>query len=177
MANRYVAFLRGINVGKAKRVAMADLRTMMEGLGYGDCRTLLNSGNVVFTAGKAAPKSIAARIEQALTKETGVTARVTVLTAADFATAVKENTLAKVAKDPTRLFVSFFTEPSGRALVTPLTRQDWKPEALAVGSHAAYLWCPDGLLVSRLPEAVGRVLKDATTMRNWATVTKVQALL
>ena len=47
---RYVALFRGINVGRAKRVAMADLRTLFEGLGYGDVRTLLNSGNVVFSA-------------------------------------------------------------------------------------------------------------------------------
>ena len=35
---------------RAKRVAMADLRTLVEGLGYTDVRTLLNSGNVVFTS-------------------------------------------------------------------------------------------------------------------------------
>jgi len=40
----------------------------------------------------------------------------------------------------------------------------------------AYLWCPEGLLAGRLPEAVGRVLGDAATTRNWATVTKLHAL-
>ena len=48
--SRHVALLRGINVGKAKRIAMADLKTLMERLGYREVRTLLNSGNVVFTA-------------------------------------------------------------------------------------------------------------------------------
>ena len=50
MAANHVALLRGINVGTAKRVAMEDLRALMGGLGYGDVRTLLNSGNVVFSA-------------------------------------------------------------------------------------------------------------------------------
>ena len=50
MAASHVALLRGINVGTAKRVAMADLRGVMTGLGYSDVRTLLNSGNLVFTA-------------------------------------------------------------------------------------------------------------------------------
>jgi uncharacterized protein (DUF1697 family) len=49
MADRQEALIRGINLGRAKRVAMADLRALVEGLGYGDVRTLLNSGNVVFT--------------------------------------------------------------------------------------------------------------------------------
>ena len=50
MPASHVALLRGINVGTAKRIAMADLRGVMTGLGYSDVRTLLNSGNVVFTA-------------------------------------------------------------------------------------------------------------------------------
>jgi uncharacterized protein (DUF1697 family) len=45
VAERRVAFLRGINVGRAKRVAMADLRGVIRGLGFTSCRTLLNSGN------------------------------------------------------------------------------------------------------------------------------------
>ena len=54
MSDRRVALLRGINVGKAKRVAMAALRKLFEDLGYGDVHTLLNSGNVVLhRAGKA----------------------------------------------------------------------------------------------------------------------------
>ena len=46
----YVALLRGINVGKAKRIAMADLRALLEGLGYTHVKTVLNSGNAVFDA-------------------------------------------------------------------------------------------------------------------------------
>ena len=37
---QYVALFRGINVGRAKRVAMAELRALVEGLGYGDVRSL-----------------------------------------------------------------------------------------------------------------------------------------
>ena len=57
---RYVALFRGINVGKAKRIAMADLRTLLDKLGYTDVRTLLNSGNAVFTGG-AAPRQTSSR--------------------------------------------------------------------------------------------------------------------
>ena len=49
---RHVALLRGINVGKAKRLAMADLRAVFETLGYTAVRTHLQSGNVVFDAKK-----------------------------------------------------------------------------------------------------------------------------
>ena len=52
---RYVALFRGINVGKAKRIAMADLRALLEKLGYTDVKTLLNSGNAVFTGAPEPP--------------------------------------------------------------------------------------------------------------------------
>lgn len=66
LGGRHVALIRGINVGRAKRVAMADLRALVEDLGYGDVRTLLNSGNVVFTSARRPPAKAAARIEEGL---------------------------------------------------------------------------------------------------------------
>jgi uncharacterized protein (DUF1697 family) len=155
---------------------MADLRALVEGLGYRDVRTLLNSGNAVFTAPRAAPRDAAARIEKALATGLGVSSRVTVLTAADLAAAVAECPLLEVAADPSRLLVAFLRAPADRPKVESLLKQDWAPEALAVGTCVAYLWCPDGMLDGRLAEAVGRALGDAVTTRNWATVRKLHAL-
>jgi uncharacterized protein (DUF1697 family) len=175
MASRHVALIRGINVGRAKRVAMADLRKLVEGLGYGDVRTLLNSGNVVFTASRAAGNA-AARIEKGLATDLGVPARVTVLSAAELAGIVTENPLLEVAKDFSRLLVAVLSNPADRTKLAPLTKQDWAPEALAVGTRVAYLWCPEGILASPLGESVNRALGDAVTARNWATVLKLHAL-
>ena len=63
---RQVALLQGINVGRAKRVAMAELRALFAGLGYHDVRTLLNSGNVVFTAPGEAGPAAAARVARSV---------------------------------------------------------------------------------------------------------------
>lgn len=177
MSARHVALLRGINVGRAKRVAMAELRALVEGLGYGEVRTLLNSGNVVFTAPEADGGEAAARIEEAMTARLGVSARVTVLTAAELSAVVSENPLREVALDPSRLLVAVLMDPAHRVRLEPLARRDWTPEVLAVGTRAAYLWCPEGLLASELPEAVGRALGDGVTTRNWSTVTKLHALV
>jgi uncharacterized protein (DUF1697 family) len=176
MANRQIALLRGINVGRAKRVAMADLRALVEGLGYTDVRTLLNSGNVVFTAPRGTPAQAATRIEKALAADLGVTARVTVLTAQELADAVAENPLLTVADNDSRLLVAVLNDPADRSKLAPLTKQDWGPEVLAVGTRVAYLWCPDGVLASRVGEAINRALRDSVTARNWATVLKLQAL-
>jgi uncharacterized protein (DUF1697 family) len=173
---RRVALIRGINVGKAKRVAMSDLRKLVEDLGFAAVRTLLNSGNLVFTAAGTIPAENGSRIEEELAARTGVSARVTVLTATELATVVTDNPLLGVAGNPSRLLVAFLANPSELPRLGPLAEREWAPEALAVGSRVAYLWCPDGVLASPLHRAVSRVLGDAVTARNWATVCKLDAL-
>jgi uncharacterized protein (DUF1697 family) len=179
-ASKHVAFLRGINVGRAKRVAMADLRAGVESLGYGGVRTLLNSGNVVFTApgaGRRAADDAASRIEAMLAARLGVTSRVTVLTAAELADIVAANPLLDIARDPSRLLVAILNDRTQRPHLAPLLEQDWAPEALAASERAAYLWCCEGILASRLAEALGRVLRDGVTSRNWTTILKLHALV
>ena len=177
MARVQVALLRGINVGTAKRVAMADLRKLLEGLGYRNVRTLLNSGNVIFTPPKGQRGDRAAAIEKAIEKTLGVTTRVMVLTGEEVATAVRENPLAKVASNPSRLLVMAIRDSQAHNRLKPLLKERWAPEALALGQRVAYLWCANGIAESPLSTAVGRVLGDAGTARNMATMMKVLALV
>lgn len=174
--DRRVALIRGINVGKARRVAMAQLRELVQGLGYGDVRSVLNSGNLIFTAAGTTPTENAARIEEALASRTGISARVTVLSATELTTVVTNNPLLGVADKPSRLLVAFLADPSDRSRLGSLTEREWAPEALALGSRVAYLWCPDGVLASPLHRAVSRALGDAVTARNWSTVCRLDAL-
>ena len=172
----WVGLLRGINVGKAKRLAMADLKRLVEGAGYTDARTLLNSGNVVFRGKAEPPARIAARLERAVEETAGFHATVVVLSASTLAAVVKENTLAAQAEDPARLLVAFVQDAARLDDVRPLAARDWPGATVAVGSHAAYAWCPGGVLESGALDAIGRVLKEHVTTRNWATVQKLAGL-
>ena len=88
-----------------------------------------------------------------------------------------DEAVRRIAADPTRLLVSFRMGPLDPRLLPPLLQQDWSPEALALGSHATYLWCPQGVIQSRLFQALSRLPGDRlTTARNWATVLKLHAL-
>jgi uncharacterized protein (DUF1697 family) len=176
MGTRQVALLRGVNVGRARRIAMPDLRTLVEGLGYRDVVTLLNSGNVVFTARGSDAGGIGRRIEKALASRLGVDASVFMLSAAELAVAIAENPLGRIAHDPSRFLIGVTANAAGHAKFRSLTNQTWAPEALAVGERVAYLWCAEGIIASRLMQAVNRALGDGITARNWATMTKLLAL-
>jgi uncharacterized protein (DUF1697 family) len=175
-SKRYIALLRGINVGKAKRVSMADLCTLVGSLGYSDVKSVLNSGNVVFSGPATAPAAAAASIEELLVLRLGVAARVMVLDRDELSCVIEDNPLTGVASDPSRLLTFVLADTKLRALVEPLAGQDWQPGALALGRRAVYVWCPDGVLESKAATAVGKQLGDKTTSRNWSTMSKLHAL-
>jgi uncharacterized protein (DUF1697 family) len=173
-----VALLRGINnIGAAKRIAMADLRALVEGLGFRDVQTLLNSGNVVFSLPGGRRGDVADRIEKAVASRFGVNSRVTVLSGKEVEAAVRHNPLADVADNPSRLLVVVPATPSDHSKITALLKKRWSPEALALGKRVAYLWCAKGIARSRLWAEVDRALLRSGTARNMATMTKILALI
>ena len=170
-----VALLRGINVGTAKRVSMADLRAVFRQLGWSDARTVLQSGNVVFTAPDD-PGS-GARIRAAIAAATGVDARVLVVSGRRLVAALGANPLLAAVSDPSRCLVTFLdgAVPPGLEVPDPA---DLAPEQLAVGDGVIYQWCPDGILGSRVPAAFWRPLDaQGRTARNWRTLQRLAALV
>jgi len=172
---QYIAFLRGVNVGRAKRIAMADLRALMEELGFSDVRTVLNSGNVIFQSPHPNDTKVGVGIERAITRGFGFPVPVIVVSAKVLSAIVEENPLPQAARDPSRYLVAFVADAATLARTRPMLDEPWSPEAFALGSNAAYLWCPNGVIASRLMQAFGRRTGDAATTRNWATVLRLQA--
>jgi uncharacterized protein (DUF1697 family) len=174
----YIALLRGVNnVGAASRVAMADLRALFESLGFRDVRTLLNSGNVIFSVPSKGRGDLRARVEKALAARLGVTSPVIILSADEVTAAVRDNPLSHVATNSTQLLVLVPQVPSDLVGLKPLLKKRWAPEVLAVGNGVAYLWCANGVAKSPLWGAVDRALERRSTARNIATLTKAVALI
>lgn len=172
-----VALIRGINVGKAKRVAMAELRAELEKIGYEDVRTLLNSGNVVFTLPAKSKGEPDSRVEEVLEKRLKVPAKVVVLSAAEVAEAIEGNPLLEYAEgDPARFLVAALATRIDRKALAALAKQDWTPDDFAIGKRVAYLWCASGILASKMLTAFNRATGDGATTRNWTTMLKLRAM-
>jgi len=174
---RFIALLRGVNVGRGNRVPMAEFRGLLEALGYGEVQTLLNSGNAVFTGVAGASGTHADRIRSKLSTRLKVDVLVIVKSAKELAAIEAGNALASAATDPSRLLVAFTPDAQALASLAPITSLVRPPEKMHFGKHAAYLWCPNGILESKAGAALlGKQARAATT-RNWATVLKIGALL
>ena len=174
---RYAVFLRGINVGKAKRVSMADLRALLEDLGHTDVGTVLMSGNAVFTSSSSSRSTavLGKAIERAIAERLSMDVRVFVRTAAALQKAADEVPWPELAKqDPSRLGVAFFDDPINRAGLAPILAEDWSPERYAIGNGVTYAWHPNGVTGSKLAEALMKVKGGpVATVRNLATVQKI----
>lgn len=167
---RTIALWRGINVGKAKRLAMADLKALLAELGATDVATLLNSGNAVFSSRRTLS---AVTIRAAVAARLGVDAAVILKTAAEWA-AIAGNCPIAEADDPSRLLVAITADAAALQAAAGIAAASG--ERFVVTPHAAYLWCGNGILESKAAVALLKTLGEAGTTRNWATVQKLAAL-
>ena len=163
----HVALLRGVNLGK-RRVSMAELKKRLEGLGYTDVSTYVQSGNAVLTS-KTNESRIAAELEAELTKAFGFA--VIVRSRSGLADVVRNNPFPDAAADPTKLHVSFLGKPLDPASLGHLADVNFTPEEFATRKREVYLSLPNGLGRSKLAGAVEKALRGSGTTRNWRTVT------
>ena len=175
---RYAALLRGMNIGN-RRMAMADLRTAVEGAGFADVATLLQSGNVVFTAGDEDVDGVRRRLEAAIEAAAGFRSEVVLRSRDELAAVLERNPLAGVATDPRRYQVTFLSAVPPAAVAEQLAALDPAPEAVVLDGREIYAWHPDGVGRSKLAVQIGKLRMPGVvaTARNWATTEKLLALL
>jgi uncharacterized protein (DUF1697 family) len=171
--------LRAVNVGGRNRIAMADLRELLEGLGYGAVRTHLQSGNAVFTpSGTPSPEALAREIEGALVEQVGLEVKVLVRTRSEIERAITANPLLDVAEDHARLLVTFLSRAPDPEALTALAPAEFEPDVFAVGEREIYTWYPQGVRATKLSNAFWeRRLGVVASARNWKTVTRLLELM
>jgi uncharacterized protein (DUF1697 family) len=173
-STRYVALLRGINVGKARQVDMPRLREVLTGLGIAAVRTHLRSGNVLLES-PLAESDLATELATAIEKEFGFDVPVVVRTGEEVAAVLAADPLGDVATDPSRYSVTFLPEVPAKDRVRALPPAD--EGEYVVRGRELYLWLPAGMAAS--PMATWRwdkLLGVPGTNRNWNTVTKLAEL-
>lgn len=168
-----MALLRGINVGRHKRMAMADLRALLASLGFHDVRTHLQSGNAAFTAAEADAQALERRIEAAIATHLEMDVKVLARTGAQLAAVVDANPF--IGSDPKQLHAAFLSAPLPPDRLAALDPAAVLPDEFALGDGVIYLRLPNGLTGSRLPDWE-RLLGVPVTVRTWSTVTRLRDL-
>lgn len=173
---RWAALLRGVNVG-GRKLPSADLRKIVEDLGFDDVKTLLASGNVVFM-GKGDADAIEAKLEKAFGAY-GLKTDVLLRDKAELAEIIAANPFPDAAKaHPNHLLVHFHRDPVPDGLIGKLPDIYDGPERLKAIGRELYIDYPDDVGHSKLPQAMAKVkFPKLQTARNWNTVGKLRDLL
>ena len=173
----FVALLRGINLGRAKRVAMADLKRIIEDLGHRDVVTYIVSGNAVFT-GTGGAASIEKAIEKSIKSELGLEVVMMVRGANDMKKVVAKNPFIKQGADPAALHVAFLKKKPTADAVRAVDPERFAPDELAVDGRTVYLHLPKGYAKANLGNAqVEKLLGVPASTRNWRTVGKLVEMM
>jgi uncharacterized protein (DUF1697 family) len=170
--------LRGINLGK-RQLKSAELKAVVESLGFADVKTLLASGNVVFTADETDPAVLERTLHDALAKVTGLKSEIFVRSPAEMnAVAAADPFPEATAERPSFVVVSFHRAPVDQAAVARLAESHDGPERMHAVGRELYIDFPDGQGRSTLHPAMTKAKLDpVNTARNWNTVLKIRDAL
>jgi uncharacterized protein (DUF1697 family) len=168
---RQIVLLRGINLGPRNRIAMPQLRKLLEAAGFDDVRTYVQSGNIVLST-RRKPEGTAAACEQLIASELGLEIPAVVRTRDEMAEVVRRNPLGSVADNPKRYQVSFLDGEPDPQVIEQLSAAAADGERIEAIGREIYAWHPDGIARSKLWAALaGKGLGVKATARNWTTVT------
>ncbi len=180
---RYVALLRGINLGGRNRVSMADLRQVAESLGHTEVATYIQSGNLVFSSPDESAIGLADALEQEIARSIGVRSAVVVVSRADLAQVIADNPFP-AESNPKCLHAVFLREEMSAGAIAAIADAEQKarakgsPDEAVVVGRTLFLRTPDGFGRSALAAQLARVGSQAAgTARNWATVTRLMDML
>lgn len=168
-----IALLQGINVGKYKRISMADFKAIIADLGGENAITVANSGNVVFRHdGSRSPEELRLAIENAVSDHVGV-AIPTIIRSGDEMRGIVEANPYPDVEDPKCLHVDFLLEPVDGAL----DDLDFGEDHLTLTGRNLYMHLPNKMSgITHDAKTLGKRLGTHHTSRNWSTITKLAAL-
>ena len=176
---KYVALLRGINVGGRKLIKMEDLSRVFARSGFKNVRTFIQSGNVIFDAAQTNSDVLARKIEKTLLESFGHEVTVIVRTIAELEDILKRNPFKKIKPGAdVVMFVTFLSaEPNSRPKL-PLISATENLEVFAIQDRAAFILArrkKNG--ASGFPNNfIEKQLGVSATTRNWTTVGKIVVL-
>lgn len=176
---KYIAFLRGINLGSTHKVPMGELRKCFEALGFTDVKTLLNSGNVLFSSDETDEVSFGKKIQDNLAKTFGFSVDTLIRTQKDIQEMVEKNPFKNITVTPeTRLYVTFLFDTPKSTLKIPYESPEKNFKILEVSNNAVFsvLQLSEKYNTTDAMNIIGKEFGKNVTTRNWNTVVKMAGL-
>jgi uncharacterized protein (DUF1697 family) len=176
MMTTYILLLRGINVGGRNKLPMAELKSILQGLGLQKVQTYIQSGNVVCQSEQRDRAALAEQITQAIEQRHGFAPQIFILDRKELRDAITASPFPEEQATPKTLHL-FFLDGPPQINLDVLEQAKRENERFELVGAVFYLHAPDGIGRSKLAEKIGKGWGVSVTARNWRTVTKLMELI
>lgn len=172
---RYVALLRGINVGGQKKIKMIDLKAMFESLEFKNVKTYIQSGNVIFDSDIINIIKLTNQIEQKISDTCGFLVKIIIRTDEEFRNIVNNNPFLKEPNiELDKLHVTLLSDIPDPSKVLFLDIKKEENEKILIISREVYLYCPNGYGKTKLNNVMlEKKINTIATTRNWKTINNI----
>lgn len=177
--SKYIAVLRGINVGTGRKVPMADLRKLCESLGLLRVQSYIQSGNLVFELPNPEPIPVLeARLQKSFSEAFGFEIPVLIRTSEEWAVSIARNPFLKEENvDIERLHLTCLKELPSPELLEKIKAFQYLPDRYEIVGSDGYIFCAAGYGKTKLANSFFESkLKTSATTRNWKTVMQLNEL-
>jgi uncharacterized protein (DUF1697 family) len=172
----FISILRGINVSGQKKILMADLKALYEGLQFKEVTTYIQSGNVIFKSdSKLSDAALAQKIEAAILKKYSFSVPIIVRNISQLENIISANPFLKEKNtDVEKLHVTFLSAVPGEAATDAIKSLNYPPDQFSIAGQEVFLYTPGGYGETKLSNKFfENKLKVTATTRNWKTVNKL----
>lgn len=176
---KYVAILRGINVGGRRKLPMSELKALFQELGFSEVKTYIQSGNVIFNAEGTKEAEISKAVENAIFERYAYEVPVICRTAEALQQSINKNPFFEDAvAEIERLHLTFLKESPEKQQLEKLKEQNFYPDEFVVKDKDVFIYCSGRYSDSSLSNSFFESkLKVPATTRNWKTVLTLSELV
>lgn len=174
---RFIALMRGINVGGHNRLPMAELRFRCEELGWRDVQSYIQSGNLLFSS-RGSSRSLEAAIEKTILDHFGLSIPVIIRSAQDWASFAVSNPFSEASEqEPNLVMLALSKRQLLENAAVELKKRAATAERVEQSGDALWIHFGSGSGRSRItPALLDRLAGSPVTTRNWRTVLKLEEL-
>jgi uncharacterized protein (DUF1697 family) len=173
----FIVLLRGINVGGHRRIKMADLRALLEKVGFSEVTSYIQSGNIILKANQTAGK-VKKLVADAIEKKYGFTVQVMVRIPQEWQQAIENNPFPSEQRDPQKLHFTFLDGSPSESALQDLVQFQTEAELFEIRGQVLYVYYSNGAGRSKLTNNFFETkLGVSGTARNWNTVQKISSMV
>jgi len=174
--NKYIIFLRAVNVSGKNIIKMADLKEKLKSAGFSDVRTYIQSGNICLTS-EANASEVFKRVKTLIKSEFGHDIDLFVFTAQEVQESLDRNPFSNDLP-PNKVFFTFMDRIPENSLIEDFKNLELKPEEFHIIQKLFYFYLPEGMANSKLNNSfIEKKLKIKSTGRNINTIHKILNLI